>query len=566
MFRVHAGGIARAGLFCLTVSLAIPSVSPQLFAQDKALSDRARANDRNGNGVIDRDEAGGPLKDNFDAMDCDRSGTLDGAEIRGFFTGETCPAQPVPAAGAAPAARQVPPLSDRAKANDRNANGVIDRDEAGGPLKDNFDAIDCDRSGALDGGEIRGFFTGETCPAKPATAEAPAAKPAPVQASNDRNARAVRVDEVIREPQSQTYPVIGRLVALRAGDVAARINGAIADLKVAVGTRVKKGDVLAEIADDRLTAERDKYAAALATRKAMLKNAQAELQKTSQEMRRMGDLKSSSAFSRAKYEDLERDIEIRKASIVERESAIAEATAALRQAEIDLRNTRIVAPYDGVVAELFTEVGAYVPVGARVVSMISDRDIEVEAEVPTDRIAGLAPETTVRFLLDDGTEHRAAVRSVVPQENVRTRTRLVRFAPKFGDTTKPLASNQSVTVHVPVGPAREVVTVHKDAVVYRGQETSVYTARNGRAFPRKVELGEAVGNRFIVISGLAPGDTVITHGNETLPPGTAIRLFEDAPRSGDAPKPQTSRGEDGADPKPLRPGVIRTGGSAGGKN
>jgi RND family efflux transporter MFP subunit len=546
-----AGRVARAGVVAAALTLLALPAAPPSSAQGKELSDRAKQNDRNGNGVIDRDEAGGPLKDNFDAMDCDRSGTLDGAEIRSFFTGEGCPAAPAASASpaapspAAPAAAQtakksLPPLSDRAKQSDRNGNGVIDRDEAGGPLKDNFDAMDCDKSGTLDGGEIRGFFTGEGCPAAPAAAtkpaapaaaakpSAPAAAAKPAAAPGNAAARPVRAEQVISEPLSQTYPVIGRLVAIRAGDVAARINGAVEEFKVAVGTRVKKDQVIAELADDRLAADRDKYAAALKTRQAMLKNAQAELQKKSQELKRMASLKDSSAFSRAKFEDLERDLEVRKASIVERESAIREAEAELKRADIDLYNAKIRAPYDGAISETHTEVGAYVAVGQRVVSMISDRDIEIEAEVPTDRVAGLAPGTTVRFRLDDGTEHLAEVRSVVPQENVRTRTRPVRFAPRFGDTSKPLAANQSVTVNVPVGKGREVVTVHKDAIVYRGQETVVYFVRNNRAFSRKVTLGEAVGNRFIVVSGLQPGETVVTHGNETLPPGTEVRILEGA--------------------------------------
>ena len=63
-----------------------------------------------------------------------------------------------------------------------------------------------------------------------------------------------------------------------------------------------------------------------------------------------------------------------------------------------------------------TEIGSYVNVGNPVVTLISDTEIEVEAEVPSDRIAGLSPGTIVRFRLDDGTDHRATVRSIIPRE------------------------------------------------------------------------------------------------------------------------------------------------------
>lgn len=444
-------------------------------------------------------------------------------------------------------------LSDRGKAADKNKNGVIDRDEARGPLKSNFDDMDCDKSGALDGREIRGFFTGEECP-KPAAARpaapkpsAPSAKPVPGKSAKGaaskkggRPPRAVRVDVVIAEPLSQTYPVIGRLVTRRTGDVAARINGAVVNMNVSVGDRVKKGDVIAELAAERLTAQRDKYAAALTTRRAMVQTAQAELSKTTQELRRITNLRKSSAFSRARYEDLQRDVDARRATLTERRSQLKEAQAELDQAAIDLYNGRIRAPYDGVVSDKHTEIGAYVNVGARVVTLISDTQIEVEAEVPSDRIAGLTQGRIVRFRLDDGTDHRAEVRSIVPRENARTRTRPVRFTPRFGEISSQFAINQSVTVLVPIGKIREVVTVHKDAIVHRGPNRVVSIVRRGKAFPRQVALGAAVGNRYVVLKGLKPGDRVVTHGNETLPPGAPVRILDSAAPRVDAKSSNTN--------------------------
>ena len=545
MFGRFSAGFIRAGILSISVAVINLSVTEPAFAQGKELSDRGKAADKNKNGVIDRDEAGGPLKANFDDVDCDKSGTLDGGEIRGFFTGEECPRQAAAAPATAPAKKLVPPLSDRGKAADKNKNGVIDRDEAGGPLKANFDDMDCDKSGTLDGGEIRGFFTGEECPKQAAlptsVKQAAAASKGGKKPGGRPRARAVRVDAVIVEPLSQTSPVIGRLVARRAGDVAARINGAVVSMPTSIGDRVSKGDVIATIARERLTAKRDKYAAALSTRRAMVQSAQAEYSKKNQELRRMANLKKSSAFSRARYEDLQRDVEARSAALVERRSQLKEAQAELDQATIDLYNGEIRAPYDGVVSEKHTEVGAYVSVGARVVTLISDTDIEVEAEVPSRNITGLTPGFPVRFTLDDGTQHRAKVRSVIPRENARTRTRPVRFVPEFGRKRKPFAVNQSVTVLVPIGEVRQVSTVHKDAVIYSGQDRSVRIVRRGRAFTRKVEIGPAVGNRFVVTKGLKAGDQVVTHGNETLgAPGTPVRILSSKSPSANIERDKTN--------------------------
>ena len=507
----------------ILVGLTVVGIAGSALAQDRTLSERAHGLDNNKNGVIDRDEARGPLQDNFDEMDCDRSGSLDGAEIRGFFSGQGCPAAPVRAALTAGPDRA---LSGRAQGLDSNGNGVIDRDEARGPLQDNFDEMDCDRSGSLDGAEIRGFFSGQGC--QPAAGQA--AKPAattPRRASGGRPPRPVRVDEVVTETLSQTYPVLGRLVARRAGDVAARVSGAITEISVQIGDRVQKGDVIARLESDRLIAVRDKFRAGLSTRRAMLRRAQAEFSKKSQELQRMKNLRKSSVFSRARFEDLERDVESRKATLEERKSLVVEAEADLNRVSIDLRNARIRAPYDGVVSRIYTEVGAYVNTGGRVVALIDDSSIEVETEIPSARIGGLAPGMTIRFQLDDKSQQRAVVRAIVPEENLRTRTLPVRLTPRFNGLARSLAVNQSVTVMVPVGKIRQIVTIHKDAITRGNQGSRAYVTRDGKAFPRQVNIGEAVGGRYIVLSGVQTGDRVVINGNEGLPPGSPIRILSD---------------------------------------
>ena len=62
--------------------------------------------------------------------------------------------------------KEVCPLKGPGIAADKNKNGLIERDEAVGPLVAAFDFIDCDKSGTLSGCEIKGFFTGKDCPKK----------------------------------------------------------------------------------------------------------------------------------------------------------------------------------------------------------------------------------------------------------------------------------------------------------------------------------------------------------------------------------------------------------------
>ncbi|MEO3429073.1 efflux RND transporter periplasmic adaptor subunit [Pelagibius sp. CAU 1746] len=340
----------------------------------------------------------------------------------------------------------------------------------------------------------------------------------------------VRVDAVRSEPLSQTVPVIGRLVARQAGSVAARISGPILEFRVEVGDRVTAGDVIAVLDDATKRAERDLAAAGLAVARAELKTKQAQITLAQQELKRLEGLKKSAAFSQARFEDALQEVVIAEAGAREAESSVTSARAQLRLEEIDLEYTQITAPYDGVVTRRLSEAGSYASAGDELVYMIADRSLEVEADVPSNRLLGLSAGTHVDVTLDNGTKFQAAVRAVIPNENPLTRTRAVRFLPDFGAqgqaATGPLANEQSVTVQVPIGAPREIVSVHKDAIIKRPNDTVVFVVVDGMAQPRSIVLGEAVGSRYEVLDGLAVGELVVVRGNERLQPGTPVKIEE----------------------------------------
>ena len=124
--------------------------------------------------------------------------------------------------------------------------------------------------------------------------------------------------------------------------------------------------------------------------------------------------------------------------------------------------------------------------------------------------------------LDDASTLTGTVRAVIPNENPTTRTRQVRLQPALDAIETPLAINQSATVHVPIGASRNVVSVHKDAIINRRGQSMVYVVEDGKASIRPVQLGEAVGARLEVRGGLAVGDKVVVRGNERLRPGQPV--------------------------------------------
>lgn len=338
----------------------------------------------------------------------------------------------------------------------------------------------------------------------------------------------MRVEKAVVEPLRQTVPVIGRLVSLRTGNIAARISGPVEEIRVEVGDRVSKGQILAILDSETLKAELSLAQSELDEAIAEDRTWQAEAELARTELKRQEGLRKSVAFSQAKFEDAVKRVAVADARVKRAEANIDIKRAALQRKKIDVEYTNVMAPYDGVVVQRFTEAGAFVDRGAPIVRMIGDRALEVEADVPYKRIVGLPVGREVEMTLDDGSKHMAQVRAVLPAENPLTRTRIVRFTPEFEDYSGPLAESQSATVLVPVGAEREVVTVHKDAILKRPTGDIVYVVDGGAAQLRPVVLGEAVGSRLEVVSGLKEGDLVVTRGNERLQPGAKVRYEKDA--------------------------------------
>ncbi len=367
-------------------------------------------------------------------------------------------------------------------------------------------------------------------------------------------ATAVVVDAVTRAQLDQAFTVIGRLVARQRGVISANTRGSLAEMRVDVGDRVARGDVVALINPNRSIWRRDLAAAEVKAQQAMLASAEAQLAVAeasvvtaearlalaNQELKRYENLLGSAAYSQARHDDQRQEVVVATSlvdgtragahqalSLIDQAQAgILRAKASLALAADDLANTQVRVPYDGVVTRRHTSAGAFLDVGDPVISLVNDDDLELEADVPFERIAILLPGTAVVFRLDDGTAHRAVVRAVGVEENSKTRTRSVRFTPSFDDGTRGLADGQSASLDLPIGKQRKIVSVHKDAVIRAQGGANVFVVVDGVALLRSVRLGDAFGSRFEVLDGLRPGDLVVVRGNERLMPGQAVRFDE----------------------------------------
>lgn len=343
----------------------------------------------------------------------------------------------------------------------------------------------------------------------------------------------VEVDTVVTEPLSQTQPVIGRFVAKQSGTVASRVAGAVTDMVVDVGDRVEKGEVIAIVDLQKMTLLRDAARANAEHAQAEEQAALARLTRRSNEVSRIEGIMDSAAYSVARHEDAIQNLAEAEAFAAAAAAKVARTQAHLMLSEGDRIHATIRAPYDGLIRARHTEIGSYLQTGSGVVDMVNDGDIEIEVYVPSNRVGGLSPGTVIEVRPTDGVVFSAIVRGIGAEENSTSRTRLVRFTPNFSGSER-YGVGESVDALLPLGVPRQIITVHKDAILKMQGLTMAYVvAEDNTAQIRSIELGDATAARFEVLSGLSPGESVVVRGNERLRPGQSIRIGIDEPNGDD---------------------------------
>ena len=331
-------------------------------------------------------------------------------------------------------------------------------------------------------------------------------------------------------PIADTTPVIGQLVASVEAAVASRRAGIAGEVLFSIGDTVQAGDLLVKLETRQTEIEKTSAEAALATAKAGVAAAEASLALAVQGLQRQSRLQGSTAFSRAQFEDLEQTAARAQSELARAVAQVGSAEAMMSMMQYNLDNTEIRAPFTGVVTERIAQPGQFVRLGDAVARLLDSKQLEIEADTPTELTAGLAPGTVVEVRFDGGVSASATVRAVLPVETIATRTRPIRFTADLADVDPlRIAVGKSVTLQIPVSAPREAVLTPKDALVQaRGGGWSIFVVEDGKAQPRTVTLGEAAGDRIEIVRGIDAGDEVVIRGNERLRPGQDV-----APRGSD---------------------------------
>lgn len=330
----------------------------------------------------------------------------------------------------------------------------------------------------------------------------------------------VQTDIVEIRAMIETVTVFGQIVSLRESDVATRVAGIINEVPVGVSSGVKKGDVLAQLDVARLGIELASAQAELAIANAGLEVAKVQAERAESSLLRGQKLIESSSISDAQLDERASLLAEAQGGLALARARISVAQNAIDLAQYNITNATVRAPFDGIVLDVATQAGQFASSGSTVATLLDTGTMEVQANVPSRYIQSLITGRVVEGKNDAGSLLAMTLRAVLPTEFSETRTRPVRFTLTQIDPT--FAIGQPVTLEVPIGAARDVLVVSKDALVQTGGGWTAFVNDEGKAAPRSVTIGASLGNTFEVLDGLAPGDEVVVRGNERLRPGQDI--------------------------------------------
>jgi RND family efflux transporter MFP subunit len=282
-----------------------------------------------------------------------------------------------------------------------------------------------------------------------------------------------------------------------------------------VGTVLRKGDVLAQLDDSLLRLQQRQNESDIERIQAQLDYARSHEQRLGALVQKASIAGSQLDEARSQRRVLEQDLQ--------------RAKVALDQTRYRLQNATVRAPFDGTVAERFTQTGEYLGTGNAVARLVNTAALEVRAQAPVNLAARLSPGMDV-VVREGETEMHQTVRAVVPIGDESSRQFEVRITLAGG--AWPIGS--ALQVGLPSAAPRDVVAVPRDALLLRANETFVVRiAADDTAQRVPVRTGSAQGELVEVIGEVHAGDRLVVRGGERVMPGQRVTIDATA----DAPAP-----------------------------
>lgn len=331
------------------------------------------------------------------------------------------------------------------------------------------------------------------------------------------------------ELKAHPIPVVselpGRVAATRISEVRARVSGILQERVFEQGALVKEGDVLYRI-DPRL------FKVRVASAEATLRRAEATRDNAKVQLERQKTLRERNVASGIDYDTA-------AVNLAQTEADVALQQAALEEAKINLEYTEVRAPITGIIGGALVTEGALVTAdGTSSLALIQQIDpvyadftqsaqdlLALRRAVNDGKLASPVPgQASVELVFDGGDVYGEKGRLLFSSANVDSTTGQVTLRAEFPNPNGNLLPGMYVRVKIEQAVRQDAITVPQRSVV-RTQDgrAQVYVVEaDDTAKLRDVKLGQALGQEWVVETGLSSGEKVVVDGVQKVQPDAKV--------------------------------------------
>lgn len=338
--------------------------------------------------------------------------------------------------------------------------------------------------------------------------------------------RPVKAIVVAQETGEQTKSFSGNIKARTESALGFRIAGKITERKVDIGDRVKTGQIIARLDDTDLVLSQNSARAALQSAKTRLTVATDALDRATK-LQPKGYTPNSV-------------VDQRKLEVDAAEAALQAAEAQARQTENATGYAVLRANQDGIITSVQAEAGQVVAAGTPVVTVAESGDMEVALSVPEQDVTQLeiGQQAQLRLWADANVEATGKISEIAGQADPASRTYAVRVV--ITDPPPAMRLGMTATATLSLNSQSPYVALPLPALTQIGGRKAVYVAdrTSSKVSPRFVETGGVTDETVKVVSGLQPGEVVVTGGVQFLTDGQFVRLPDSVVQTASAPQSQ----------------------------
>jgi membrane fusion protein (multidrug efflux system) len=319
----------------------------------------------------------------------------------------------------------------------------------------------------------------------------------------------VIVAEARPEPWADRTEALGTLRANESVVITANVTETISAIHFDDGQRVEQGDILVEMTS--------------AEESALLEEVQARVEEAERQFERVKSLAASGSASASLLDERRRDWDTARASLVAVESR--------------LKDRLVKAPFAGVVGLRDISLGALVEPGDVITTLDDDRVMKLDFAVPSVFLPSMAPGLGIEALAPALGERAFDGEISAIDTRVDPVTRSVQVRALIPNADRLLRPGLLMRVELLRNP-RQGLTVPEAALLHRGEDHFVLVLADGAGGEpvperRQVRIGARRPGFVEVVSGLEPGDRVVTHGADKAKPGEPVSVLavDDGSRS-----------------------------------